>query len=176
LKLLHACDQWHSSRVFTLLPIDTVNSVQTRKVTAALQYSPTEGLPPLVKLMQGLQLREHTPPSQAAETLSVAMSTGSQESLARCFAMLLNPEDTLLVESPTYSGSYGALPSLAANIPPSNRCSARATHAPGGVTDLRWLVLSFSALCGVINVVTEFVVRCRKVWCSRFQRCVASPM
>jgi hypothetical protein len=32
LKLLHACDQWHSSRVFTLLlPVGTVNSVQTRK-------------------------------------------------------------------------------------------------------------------------------------------------
>jgi DNA-binding transcriptional MocR family regulator len=33
------------------------------------------------------------------------MCTGSQEGLARTFAMLLNPEDTLLVESPTYSGS-----------------------------------------------------------------------
>jgi hypothetical protein len=30
LKLLHACEQsWHSSRVVTLLPFDTVNSVQT---------------------------------------------------------------------------------------------------------------------------------------------------
>jgi hypothetical protein len=31
LKLLHACDQWHSSRKFTLLPVDTVNFVQTLK-------------------------------------------------------------------------------------------------------------------------------------------------
>jgi hypothetical protein len=27
----HACDQWHSSRKFTLLPVDTVNCVQTLK-------------------------------------------------------------------------------------------------------------------------------------------------
>jgi hypothetical protein len=31
LKLLHACDQWHSSRKFTLLPVDTVNCVATLK-------------------------------------------------------------------------------------------------------------------------------------------------
>jgi hypothetical protein len=28
----HACDQWHSSRKFTLLPVDTVNCVATLKV------------------------------------------------------------------------------------------------------------------------------------------------
>jgi hypothetical protein len=31
LKLLHACDQWHSSRKFTLLPVGTVTCVQTLK-------------------------------------------------------------------------------------------------------------------------------------------------
>lgn len=37
------------------------------------------------------------------------MSTGSQECLTRCFEMLLNPEDSLLVETPTYSGSLAFL-------------------------------------------------------------------
>jgi hypothetical protein len=32
LKLLRACDQWHSSRVATFLPVGTVNSVPTLKV------------------------------------------------------------------------------------------------------------------------------------------------
>jgi ferredoxin len=32
LKRCHACGQCHSSRVFTLLPVDTENSVQTQKV------------------------------------------------------------------------------------------------------------------------------------------------
>jgi hypothetical protein len=31
LKRCHACDQWHSSRVFTFLPVHTVNSVLTLK-------------------------------------------------------------------------------------------------------------------------------------------------
>lgn len=79
------------------------------ETNTALQYSPTEGLPQLVKLMHDFQVREHCPPPQAMETLSIAMSTGSQESLARTFAMLLNPEDTLLVEEPTYSGSLAYL-------------------------------------------------------------------
>jgi hypothetical protein len=30
-KLCHACDQWHSSRKFTLLPVDTINRVATLK-------------------------------------------------------------------------------------------------------------------------------------------------
>jgi hypothetical protein len=32
LKLLHACDQWHSSRESIFLPVDTVNCVATLKV------------------------------------------------------------------------------------------------------------------------------------------------
>jgi hypothetical protein len=32
LKRCHACDQWHSSRKFALLPVDTVNCVATLKV------------------------------------------------------------------------------------------------------------------------------------------------
>jgi hypothetical protein len=32
LKRYHACDQWHVSRVSTLLPVDIVNAVQTLKV------------------------------------------------------------------------------------------------------------------------------------------------
>eukprot|EP00729_Bicosta_minor_P000409 gene409-15879_t len=70
------------------------------ETTAALQYSPTEGLPQLVKLMHEFQVREH----------------GSQESLARTFAMLLNPEDTLLVEEPTYSGSLAYLKPHGCNL------------------------------------------------------------
>jgi hypothetical protein len=50
LKLLHACDQWHSSRKVTLLPVDTVNCVATLKAIpiALLEYyghiGPVEGV------------------------------------------------------------------------------------------------------------------------------------
>jgi hypothetical protein len=39
LKLLHACDQWHSSRVSIFLPVHTENCVQTMKGTT----KPTQG-------------------------------------------------------------------------------------------------------------------------------------
>jgi hypothetical protein len=41
LKLLHACDQWHSSRKFTLLPFGNVNSVTTLKAN----YKASVGVP-----------------------------------------------------------------------------------------------------------------------------------
>jgi hypothetical protein len=43
LKLLHACDKWHSSRAFVSLSVDTVNSVQTRKARATVKH--TSALP-----------------------------------------------------------------------------------------------------------------------------------
>ena len=41
---------------------------------------------------------------------------GSQDGLAKIFDMLLNPGDTLLTESPTYSGALAALLPLQANL------------------------------------------------------------
>jgi hypothetical protein len=49
LTLLHACDHWHSSRVFTLLPADTVNLVQTLKVRI---LSTEEATMKLVKMIE----------------------------------------------------------------------------------------------------------------------------
>jgi len=86
------------------------------EVTSALQYSPTEGLPDLVQIMHGFQVDEHCPPPAARESFKVTLSTGSQESLARTFAMLLNPEDTLLLEEPTYSGSLAFLKPHGCNL------------------------------------------------------------
>jgi hypothetical protein len=39
LKLLYACDQCHSSRVFIFLPVHTVNCVETLKVTTVTRYT-----------------------------------------------------------------------------------------------------------------------------------------
>jgi hypothetical protein len=44
LKVLHACNQWYSSRAFTLLlPVGTVNSVQTLKARKQIQHSSQAG-------------------------------------------------------------------------------------------------------------------------------------
>eukprot|EP00040_Diaphanoeca_grandis_P013028 m.65915 g.65915 ORF g.65915 m.65915 type:complete len:449 (+) comp23618_c0_seq2:179-1525(+) len=86
------------------------------ELNAALQYSPTPGISVLVKELKALQRREHAPPAAADTAMDLAVCTGSQEALARAFAMLLNPEDTLLIENPTYSGSLAYLKPYGCNL------------------------------------------------------------
>lgn len=76
-------------------------------LATALQYSPTPGLPRLVTWLHELQAREHRLPD--AKGTRVCVTTGSQDGLTKAFAALLDPEDTLLVEDPTYPGSLAFL-------------------------------------------------------------------
>jgi kynurenine/2-aminoadipate aminotransferase len=77
---------------------------------AALQYSPTPGLPSLVKHLHHLQDTEHGPvnPSSGTER-QLCVTTGSADALSKAFDMLLDEGDALLVESPTFSGSLAYL-------------------------------------------------------------------
>lgn len=86
------------------------------ELNAALQYSPTPGIPMLTDEWLRIQRRVHTPPPAADADLAVAFTTGSQEALARAFAMLCGPEDTLIIENPTYSGSLAYLGPLGCRI------------------------------------------------------------
>ncbi|EQC42748.1 hypothetical protein SDRG_00471 [Saprolegnia diclina VS20] len=73
---------------------------------AALQYSPTPGIPELVKTISGMMEQEHSPRGPA-RVLSV--TTGSQDALYKAFEMLLGENDALLIEKPTYSGTLAHL-------------------------------------------------------------------
>lgn len=85
----------------------------TEAVNEALQYSPTPGLPGLVRRMTNIIRAEHAPAGAAGENLSVSVSTGSQEALSRAFEMLVGePGRSLLVEEPTYSGALSCLQPL----------------------------------------------------------------
>jgi len=80
----------------------------------ALQYAPTPGLASLHKYLIELQRSEHRPPRE--ENIRVCVSTGSQESLACAFSALIKAGDSVLVESPTYSGSLAYLHPLGAQL------------------------------------------------------------
>lgn len=82
-------------------------------LAGALQYSLTGGLPSLVKHLENLQLAEHQPPSREAR---LCVTTGSQDALSKAFDMLLEPGRSILVESPTYSGSLAYLKPLGAKL------------------------------------------------------------
>jgi kynurenine/2-aminoadipate aminotransferase len=75
----------------------------------ALQYSPTPGLPGLTAFLEHFQKTRHAVPAAIAGNTKVAVTTGSQDALAKAFSMLLGPEASLLVETPTYSGSLAYL-------------------------------------------------------------------
>jgi len=86
-----------------------------KALTECLQYSVTGGLPRLVKHLEELQMKEHSPPSGKAR---LCVTTGSQDGLSKAFDMLLNPGESLLVESATYSGSLAFLKPLGVKLVP----------------------------------------------------------
>ncbi|KAJ3129428.1 hypothetical protein HK100_008648 [Physocladia obscura] len=82
-------------------------TVPETELAQALQYSPTNGIPPLVKWLRDLQISEHSPPF--AGDFDVCVGNGSQDVLTKAFDMLLSEGDTLLCESPAYVGSLAYL-------------------------------------------------------------------
>lgn len=85
-------------------------------LVAALQYSPTPGLPQLVATLLAMQRAEHAPPPAADADLTLSVTTGSQDGLSKAFDMLLDEGDTLLIEDPTYSGSLAYLEPLGVHL------------------------------------------------------------
>ncbi len=83
----------------------------------ALQYSPTNGLPSFLAHLETLRQVYHTLDGKEGSGTNgdygiprVSMvSTGSQDALSKAFEMLLSPGESLLLESPTYSGSLAFL-------------------------------------------------------------------
>ena len=81
-------------------------SLTPAELNEALQYSPTPGLPSLVAELTALQRRTHAPPTK---DWGVIVTVGSQDGLCKAFEMLLNPDDSVLVEDPTYPGTLAFL-------------------------------------------------------------------
>ena len=83
-----------------LFPMEAVraafDTVMTRYGPAALQYSTTEGHPPL---------REWIAAQSAVPARNVQIMTGSQQGLDLLGKVLISQGDTVLVESPTYLGA-----------------------------------------------------------------------
>lgn len=67
------------------------------ELSEGLQYSATPGLPTFVAQLKKMQLGDHNPQYDHSE-VDVAVTTGSQDALAKAFEMLVNPGDYILVE------------------------------------------------------------------------------
>ncbi|CAK5268112.1 unnamed protein product [Mycena citricolor] len=77
-------------------------SVSGDDLTSALQYGPTAGMPALLQWLAELQ--EHVHGRSLGEGWQVIVGTGSQDLLAKAITALLNPGDSVLVQSPIYAG------------------------------------------------------------------------
>ncbi|KAL9186804.1 hypothetical protein ACHAXT_010524 [Thalassiosira profunda] len=84
-------------------------TLEGKSLEEALQYSPTPGLPALNALLWERQVEEHNPPECTGIERALTITQGSQDGLSKAFDMLLDADDALLVESPTYSGSLAYL-------------------------------------------------------------------
>lgn len=89
--------------------------IEGAKFVQALQYSSTPGAPELVEWATLLQNAVHKP---QVSDFGVCFGVGSQDVLSKAFEAVLNPGDTLLIESPTYSGSLAFLRPLGVNFLP----------------------------------------------------------
>ncbi|RQM30200.1 hypothetical protein B5M09_000292 [Aphanomyces astaci] len=82
--------------------------IRGQPLQQALQYSATPGLPELVQIISTRMEDEHEPPA-LSESRMLSITTGSQDALYKAFEMLVDEDDSLLVESPTYSGTLAHL-------------------------------------------------------------------
>lgn len=83
---------------------DACHRVLSQQGQAALQYSTTEGYPPLRELVTRHLARYNI----LAEPENVLITAGSQQALDLIAKLLINPGDRLLVEAPTYLGALQA--------------------------------------------------------------------
>lgn len=82
---------------------DTV--LQSKDIYGALQYGPTEGYAPLRQwIAEYLSARDQT----AVKPAQVLIVTGSQQALDLIGKMLIDSDDKVLVETPTYLGALQA--------------------------------------------------------------------
>ncbi|KAF8176239.1 PLP-dependent transferase [Mycena galopus ATCC 62051] len=78
-------------------------SLSGEELAAGLQYGPTGGMAPLVDWLYDLQRIVHGR-ERAGEGWTLSVGSGSQDLLSKAIIALLNPGDTVLVQSPVYAG------------------------------------------------------------------------
>lgn len=116
-----------SSIKFNLASVNGDNDKQielsSEEVKSALQYGPTTGHVSLLNWFYELQFKEHNPhyekqdaPNLSEEGLSMSLFNGSQDALEKAFDMLIDSGDTVLVESPVYSGTLAVLNAKHCNV------------------------------------------------------------
>lgn len=80
------------------------NKILAESASTALQYGLTLGRLPLREKITGLMEREGV----TATAAQIAVTTGSQQAITVAAMMLLNDEDIIITENPSYLGAFAA--------------------------------------------------------------------
>ncbi|SCV68386.1 BQ2448_507 [Microbotryum intermedium] len=99
-----------------ILPTDQPETlvVENNDLNDGLQYGPTAGLKRLVTWLEDLQVMKHSRKKDG--TWGVSIGSGSQDLINKAFHSLVNEGDTVLVETPLYSGTIGLLQPMSCEL------------------------------------------------------------
>ncbi|KAI5480025.1 AP endonuclease 2 [Pseudohyphozyma bogoriensis] len=89
-------------------------TVETDALNEALQYGPTAGLGGLVNWIEDMEEKVHSRPRDGS--WRVSLGSGSQDLINKAFQSLVNDGDSILLETPVYSGTLGLLAPEAAKL------------------------------------------------------------
>ncbi|KAL6440435.1 hypothetical protein ACFW04_003156 [Cataglyphis niger] len=92
---------------------DNLIRFSRNELTTALQYGSTQGYKPLLEKWKEFQKTWHTP---MQNNWDIAITHGSLDGCNKVFEMIIDKNDPILVQSPTYTGVIGALIPLSADI------------------------------------------------------------
>ncbi|VVC44503.1 Pyridoxal phosphate-dependent transferase, subdomain 2,Pyridoxal phosphate-dependent transferase [Cinara cedri] len=90
--------------------------IQGQELSDALQYMPSIGYGPLIKILQEIQDWFHGP--QDWKNRSIMMTTGGQEGLSKAVNMCMNCGDPVLMPDPVYTGAIDLFRPYDADIIP----------------------------------------------------------
>jgi 2-aminoadipate transaminase len=114
-----------------LFPLGELRAIAADLLTGdgeAVQYGPTRGLAPLVDALTGVMARRDV----AVAPGELLITTGSQQGLDLVARVLVAPEDTVLVEAPTFTGALAAF----RNARPRSMAAVRQDHDGIDLVDL----------------------------------------
>lgn len=92
--------------------VEISNELLVENPILALQYSITEGYPPLIKFVKGLLFKKH----YINDGDEVIITSGAQQGVELSCKTLCNEGDTIICEAPTFIGTLNAFRSYNVNL------------------------------------------------------------
>jgi len=91
-------------------------NIEGKELSDALQYLPSVGYNPLIRILEGIQETYHGP--QNWNERSILVTSGAQEGLSKVVEMCMRYKDPVLIPDPIYTGAVDLFTPYSADIIP----------------------------------------------------------